>query len=83
MNHIPQTMRDWTERLKQFLTMTGRELLTHAGKISHEQALQKAHAEYEKYKTQLLVEPTEAEKDFVESEREFKKIEALKKGKGA
>lgn len=83
MNRNPQTMQDWTERLKQFLSMTGRELLTHAGKISHEQALQKAHAEYEKYKTQLLAEPTEAEKDFVESEREFKKIEALKKGKGA
>ncbi len=83
MNHIPQTMRDWTERLKQFLTITGREVLTHAGNISHEQALQKAHAEYEKYKAQLLAEPTEVEKDFVESEREFKKIEALKKGKGA
>ncbi len=83
MKHIPQTMRDWTERLKQFLTMTGREVLTHAGNISHEQALQKAHAEYEKYKAQLLAEPTEVEKDFVESEREFKKIEALKKGKGA
>ena len=83
MNRNPQTMKDWTERLKQFLTMTGRELLTHAGKISHEQALQKAHAEYDKYKAQLLAEPTEVEKDFVESEREFKKIEALKKGKGA
>ena len=83
MSRNPQTMKDWAERLKQFLTMTGRELLTHAGKISHEQALQKAHAEYDKYKAQLLAEPTEVEKDFVESEREFKKIESLKKGKGA
>lgn len=83
MNHSPQTMKDWAERLQQFLTMTGRELLTHAGKISHERALQKAHAEYDKYKAQLLAEPTEVEKDFVESEREFKRIESLKKGRGA
>lgn len=83
MNHSPQTMKDWAERLQQFLTMTGRELLTHTGKISHEQALQKAHAEYDKYKAQLLAKPTQVEKDFVEAERELKKIEAIKKGKSA
>lgn len=80
MNRTPLTMRDWVERLTQFLTMTGRELLTHAGKVSHEQALQKAHAEYDKYKAQLLAEPTEVEKDFVEAERELKRIESAPKG---
>ena len=80
MNRTPLTMRDWVERLTQFLTMTGRELLTHAGKVSHEQALQKAHAEYDKYKAQLLAEPTEVEKDFVEAERKLKQIESAKKG---
>ena len=80
MSQNPQTMRDWAERMNQFLTMTGRELLTHAGKISHEQALQKAHAEYDKYKAQLLAQPTEVEKDFVEAERELKQIESAKKG---
>lgn len=80
MNRNPLTMRDWIDRLAQFLTMTGRELLTHAGKISHEQALQKAHAEYDKYKADLLAQPTEVEKDFVEVERELKQIESAKKG---
>lgn len=80
MSQNPQTMRDWAERMSQFLTMTGRELLTHAGKVSHEQALQRAHAEYDKYKAQLLAEPTEVEKDFVEAERELKQIESAKKG---
>jgi len=80
MDHNPQTMRDWAERLSQFLTMTGRELLTHAGKISHEQALQKAHAEYDKFKAQLLTQPTEVERDFVEAERELKQIESAQKG---
>jgi hypothetical protein len=79
MNHNPQTMRDWSERLSQFLTMTGRELLTHAGTVSHEQALQKAHGEYEKYRAKLLAEPTEVEKHFVEAEQELKKLEAAQK----
>lgn len=79
MNRNPLTMRDWIERLARFLTMTGRELLTHAGKISHEQALRKAHAEYDKYKAKLLAQPTEVEKDFVQAERELKQIESAKK----
>lgn len=82
LNRTPLTMKGWIERLRQFLTMTGRELLTHAGKISHEQAVQKAHEEYEKYKKQILSEPTEVEKDFVEAEKELKKIETAHKGKG-
>lgn len=80
MNRNPLTMRDWVDRLAQFLSMTGRELLTHAGKISHEQALQKAHAEYDKYKAQLLAQPTEVERDFVEAELELKHIESARKG---
>ena len=43
LNHNPMTMQDWIERLHQFLSMTGRELLTHAGKISHETALNKTN----------------------------------------
>jgi hypothetical protein len=79
LDHSPQTMRDWAERLSQFLTMTGRELLTHAGTVSHEQALHKAHGEYEKYRAKLLAEPTEVEKHFVEAEQEMKKLEAAQK----
>ncbi len=43
LNHNPMTMQDWIERLHQFLSMTGRELLTHASKISHETALNKTN----------------------------------------
>lgn len=42
LNHTPMTMADWIDRLQQFLTMTGQELLTHAGKISHDAAMMKA-----------------------------------------
>jgi hypothetical protein len=79
LNQIPMSMQDWTLRLHQFLTMTGRELLEHAGKISHEAALQKAHEEYEKFKIEKLNEPTEVEKHFIEAEKELKQIESGKK----
>jgi hypothetical protein len=83
LNRIPMTMRDWIERLHQFLTMTGRELLDHAGKISHEEALQKAHEEYEKFRVRQLTEPTAVEKHFIEAEKEMKRIEAANKKSNA
>ena len=74
LNQQPMTMQDWIERLHQFLTMTGRDFLTHAGKMSHQAALQKAHVEYEKFRIKQLAEPTAVEIDFVEAEKELKKL---------
>jgi hypothetical protein len=79
MNRTPMTMRDWVERLHQFLTMTGRELLMGAGKISHELALNKARDEYGKYRLKQLEGPTAVEKHFIEAEQELKQIESSKK----
>ena len=69
LNRIPMTMRDWMERLHQFLTMTGREVLAHAGQISHEAAMHKARVEYEKFCTARAQLPTAVEQHFVEAER--------------
>lgn len=74
LNRTPMTMQDWIERLQQFLTMTGRELLTHAGTISHDKAMGKAHKEYEQFRQQQLEEPTEVEKHFIEAEQELTRI---------
>jgi len=79
LNRQTMTMAGWVERLHQFLSMTGRELLTHAGSISHEAALVKAHDEYEKFRLKQLEQPTEVEKHFIEAERELKQIEASTK----
>ena len=80
MNRVPMTMQDWVERLHQSLSMTGRDLLTHAGQISRDQALEKAHEEYEKLRTAQISEPSEAEKHFIaNTEKQLKAIE--KKGK--
>ena len=46
----PMYMTDWIQRLDSILQLNGRELLTHAGKISHEIALKKSGEEFEKYK---------------------------------
>jgi len=74
LNRRPMYMQDWIRQLDMFLTMSGRELLDHAGKISHEQALKKAQIEYEKYRHKQLEQPTMVEKHFIEAEKEIKQI---------
>lgn len=64
-NRKPMYMKDWIERLDDFLRMTGNEILKHAGTVSHQQMLNKAHTEYEKYKALTVNELSEAEKHFV------------------
>ena len=52
----PMYMKDWIDRLKMILTMNERNILDHAGKITHELAMKKADSEYEKYKGQIKLE---------------------------
>ncbi|MBL7072342.1 MAG: virulence RhuM family protein [Candidatus Omnitrophica bacterium] len=47
--HTPMYMKDWMSKLDNILQMNGRELLTHAGKISHQMAIEKSNQELEKY----------------------------------
>ena len=80
LNRKPMYMKDWISRLDDFLRMTGNEILDHAGKISHQQMLDKARQEYEKYKTQTSSELSEAEKHFVDYlEKETQKLPKPKK----
>jgi len=65
MNQVPMYMEDWIERIDDFLKMTGKDILTNAGVVSHKQALQKASSEYKKYKEQTKNELTKVEKDFI------------------
>lgn len=75
LNRQPMKMADWRQRLDQFLTMTGRELLTHAGSISNQLALDKAHQELEKYREQRVEQPSEVEKHFIEAEEKLKQLQ--------
>jgi len=72
---MPMYMTDWIQRLDAILQLNGRELLTHAGKISHQMALNKSGKEYEKYK--LAQKAIEKEQSLKEIEEDIKK---LKKG---
>src|SRR5690606_26458591 len=65
LNRKPMYMKDWVARLDDFLRITGNEVLAHAGTVSHEQAVEKAEAEYAKYKAKTVGELSKAEKDFV------------------
>lgn len=62
----PMYMKDWIEKLDDFIKMSGSELLNHAGKISHEEAKIKAELEYEKYKERSKDQLTQVERDFIE-----------------
>ena len=65
LNRQPMYMVNWIERLNIFLTMTGNEILQHAGSISHESALEKAHIVYEEYKKRIDNELSNVEKDYI------------------
>jgi hypothetical protein len=79
LNRKPMFMKDWIERLDDFVRMTGNNILQNAGTISHQQALKKANAEYEKYKEQTKNELSEVEKHFVKQiENTAKKLNPKK-----
>lgn len=63
LNREPMTMQDWIEELDAFLKMTRKDILKNSGKISHEEALRKAHKEYDDYIEKHL---TVAERDYLE-----------------
>ncbi len=58
------TMANWSSKLDDFLKLSDREVLTHAGHISAEAAKQKAEAEYANYRLQLDALPSPIELDM-------------------
>jgi hypothetical protein len=68
----PMYMKDWAERLDSILQLNGRELLTHAGEISHKMALDKSSDEYQKYKD--VLKTNEIEQSLKEIEADIKKL---------
>jgi hypothetical protein len=68
----PMYMHDWIQRLDIILQLNGRELLTHAGKISHEKAVEKSSEEFEKYKA--VQKEIEKEQSLKEIEQDMKRL---------
>ncbi len=71
--HTPMYMKDWIARLDNILQMNGRELLTHAGKVSHQTALDKSNQELEKYKEEQ--KKISLENSLNELENDIKQLE--------
>ena len=68
----PMYMIDWIQRLDSILQLNGRELLAHAGKISHETAVEKSEKELEKYR--IAQKEIEKEQSLHELEQDIKKL---------
>jgi hypothetical protein len=64
MRRIPMRMQDWIAKLDGFLKLNERGILTHAGKISHELAIQHAELEYNRFYMQRLAEEAKKPDDF-------------------
>ena len=76
-SHTPMYMKDWIQKLDDFLKLSGKALQNHAGKISAELAKDKADAEYHKFRERTALQLSPVEKDFLENfERMQKKIKA-------
>ncbi len=73
--HKPMYMSDWIQRLDDFLKLSGKELLQHAGIISAKLAKEKADAEYDKFEERTRNELSPVELHFIENfERERQKL---------
>jgi len=80
LNRKPMYMRDWIAKLEDFLRLGDRDILTHAGTVSHEQALRKAELEFEKFRVLQLARPSQVEKDFDEAVKKLPKPRKPRKG---
>lgn len=65
LNHEPMYMKDWLETIDDYLKMTRRDILTTTGHISHKQAIDKAHSEYDKFRRLQDNDVSPVERDFL------------------
>jgi hypothetical protein len=71
MRRVPMRMVDWITKLHGFLTINDRDILNHAGKISHQMAKELAENEYEKYNFQRIREADAKGSDFDQAVRQL------------
>lgn len=79
MNHEATYMKDWLSHLEQMIAAMGGKTLQGAGKVSHQQALTHAEAEYAKFRSQQDVIPSEVETAYLEAVKKVQKKVSDKK----
>ena len=84
MRRIPMYMKNWIKKLDGFLSLNERDILTHAGEISHELAVEYAEKQYDQYYQKRIKAQDDLKSDFdktvklIETKMSVKK--SLKKG---
>jgi len=81
MRRVPMHMKDWITKLHGFMTINDRDILTHAGKMSHQMAKELADAEYDKFNRQRVLKADEAGGEFEKAIQQLPSApKAAKKG---
>jgi hypothetical protein len=78
MRRIPMYMKDWILKLHGFLILNDRNILEHAGKISHQLAINKAEKEYDKFNSK---QQNTFESDFDKAVKKISSLTSEKKKK--
>jgi hypothetical protein len=81
MNRRPMHMADWIAKLDEYLRLSDREILDHVGQVSHELAVAKAEAEYDRFAKQRAELPSRVERDFEASIKAVGQIESRRTGR--
>jgi hypothetical protein len=71
----PMYMADWIRKLDDFIRLSDREILTHAGKISHEAAVAKAEAEFDTFRTAQAALPPPVDRHFEQTLDQLARLE--------
>ncbi|WP_028838215.1 MULTISPECIES: virulence RhuM family protein [Thermomonas] len=80
LNRQPMTMADWIAKLDDFLRLSGRDLLTHAGRVRHDDALRHAQQQYDAWRKQQSALPQAVDRDFDNATQALQPV-ARKRGK--
>jgi hypothetical protein len=81
MQHQPMYMKDWVAELDDFAKRYGKGILTGAGTVSRQTAIEKAEAEYAKYRQKTKDDPTPVEREYLENIKQVQKKLEGKTGK--
>lgn len=81
LDRKPMTMRKWVEKLDEFLKISGRELLEHAGQVSSEAARAKAEREYDRYRVLADTRPRPVDAHFEHAAERIQRLSRPKKPK--
>lgn len=82
MNRKPMYMADWITKLDDFLKLSDREILSHAGKVSHAEAVTKAELQYDRFARARADLPARVEKHFEDAVGEVKQLEKARRTAG-